>query len=67
MKFIVLATALLLPTMAIAQDAAAPAAPAPATAPVAKPKRVAAPVHAAPKPAAAVTNEVLDVNQSTLR
>jgi hypothetical protein len=60
-KSFILATALLLPSMALAQDAAAPAAKPPvAQAP--KPKRVAAPVHAAAKPAPSA-NEVLDVNQ----
>jgi hypothetical protein len=68
-KSFVLAAALLLPTAALAQDAAPPAeaqAPAPQAA---KPKRVAAPAapraappHVAPKPAQ-TANEVLDVSQ----
>jgi hypothetical protein len=64
-KSFVLAAALLLPTMALAQDAAPPAATAPpAPAAAARPKRAPAPAVArvAPKPAQTST-EVMDVNQ----
>lgn len=62
MKSFVIAAALVFPTLALAQDAAPPAAKPPAAA-VAKPKRAAAavPAHVA-KPAPSST-EVQDVNQ----